>query len=166
MPCTAPPAPLCTALPHSTLHHTPLNSSTPLCTTLPHSTVQLHFAPLYTTQYRSTLFYSALHHRSIGGRSRLVPLRKRPSASPSSYAWLENVRSRQLLHHGNLEKKYVSPRVTQLEEYHHLVSQRSRAETGSGYAGREGAAAAYSLTWKLPEKPRSAHRHSQLPPVE
>ena len=37
----------------------------------------------------------------------------------------------------------------------------SRAETGSGYAGREGAAAAYSLTWKLPEKP--AERPSPFP---
>ena len=51
VPCTAPPA--------------------PLCTTLPHSTVQLHFALLYTTPYCSTPLYSALHHRGIiGGRSR------------------------------------------------------------------------------------------------
>ena len=59
--------------------------------------------------------------------------------------------------------------VTKSDTAGGVSSPRVPAEqrkTGSGYAGREGAAAAYSLTWKLPEKPPSAHRHSQLPPVE
>ena len=68
--------------PHSTvqlhfapLYHTPqfnsaLPHSTTLHHTLPHSTLQLRLAPLYTTPYRSTPLYSALHHRSIGGKSR------------------------------------------------------------------------------------------------